>query len=380
MPEWMIAFNILAACLWSFQLVFAFLYFRQRNSCLTIKRPSLSVVIPAFNETPDAIQRVVDSVVAQQHVNVEIYVIDDGSQVPIQLDSHPDVSLLRLPQNVGKRHAQIRGIRQAKYDWIVTVDSDTVLEPNALFCLYKEAVRNNFDAVTGTVYLSNARQNFLTKIVACLYWYGFAQERAYQAYFGAVNCCSGALALYRKSTFLKVADDYLTQTFLGKQIVAGDDRHITSLFAKQQKKIGYCFSAKAYTFSPSELRPFCRQQLRWSRSFVPCFFFVFKQPWNFSLTFILCLTGTVFRYAYSSVLYFSMIRFFIYQQALVVLVILGTISVISTIKALIGWLYTRELKFINMLPLGMFCLLFLTPLYLYGMFTSTATGWSTRKK
>lgn len=383
MPFIIIICNLIACSLWLFQIIFAFLYhlrtdIRSRDEIDHV--PNLSVVVPAYNETDHTIQKVVDSILLQRNVNVEVFVVDDGSINPLSIEKHSKVVSLRLPENKGKRYAQICAMNRARYEWIVTVDSDTILKPNALFELYKTAILHNLDAATGTVLLHNGNQNLLTRMTACLYWYGFFQERAAQSYFGQVTCCAGALSVYRKKILLDNAETYLNQTFLGSECRAGDDRFLTCLFAINGKRIGCSPFAHAYTISPANTCDFLKQQIRWSRSHTPALFFILGNFRKCSKLFIFFMLRITFRYGYFMLLYAFIISQFICANYLMLFLVLLSVLVISGIKALIAWGYTRNLRFVGLLPFSIITFFLITPLVIYGALTPTKTAWLTRTK
>ena len=383
MFQGMVIFNVIATCLWSFQIVFAFLFFHKTKLWRkqTIDHiPKLSVVVPAYNEDNSTVQKVVDSIILQRRVEVEIFVVDDGSAQPVQIQEHSKLTLLRLEHNQGKRAAQIHAINQASCAWIVTVDSDTILLPDALYELYKSAVTKKWDAVSGHVKLLNEKENLLTRMTACLYWYGFCQERASQGYFGQVTCCSGALSLWKKDIILKSADMYLNQKYLGKKCIAGDDRFLTCLFALSKKKIGCATEALAYTLSPPTLGGFVKQQLRWARSNTPAFLFTVWNWRKISGLFNTFMFGVIFRHIYFAVLYIYTILALILGQYAALLYILLTILVISGLKATNAFFYTREWKMFFLIPLAILSFFMLSPVVIYGAFTPSSTGWLTRTK
>lgn len=379
----MVYLNVIATCFWMFQIIFAFLLFRKSKSWSqqTIDYiPKLSVIIPAYNETNHTVQKVVDSVIVQQKVEVEIFVVDDGSLHPVQIQNHSRLTLLRLDKNQGKRVAQIYAIRQASHDWIVTVDSDTILQSDALYELYRSAVVNKWDAVSGHVKLLNEKTNLLTRMTACLYWYGFCQERASQGYFGQVTCCSGALALWKKDTILETADQYLNQQYMGKECIAGDDRYLTCLFALHKKRIGCAINSLAYTISPPTIGGFLKQQLRWTRSNTPAFLFTLCSWRQISLLFNVFMFGIFFRYIYFTVLYIYTVLMLIFGYHVALLYILATILVVSGLKATNAFLYTRDWKMFYLMPLAILSFFMLSPVIIYGALTPSTTGWLTRSK
>ena len=63
-----------------------------------------------------------------------IHVVDDGSAVPLETFDDPLVTWHRI-ENSGKRHAQATcsdSSRPDEFDYVFTVDSDSVLDDDAL--------------------------------------------------------------------------------------------------------------------------------------------------------------------------------------------------------------------------------------------------------
>src|SRR4051812_21101848 len=77
-------------------------------------------IVPAYNEDPDGLKKTVLALLGQT-VAVDIVVIDDGSQIPVEPSiTHPRVTWKRQ-DNTGKRGAQVavlRGFDRDKYEFI----------------------------------------------------------------------------------------------------------------------------------------------------------------------------------------------------------------------------------------------------------------------
>jgi glycosyltransferase involved in cell wall biosynthesis len=100
--------------------------------------PSLSVVVPVFNE-PYWIGRMVESAVAaigeSSFADVEFVVVDDGSDAETRkaLDSLDVPFPLRVirQQNAGRFRARAQGIRAARNDLVLLLDSRVLLDRDA---------------------------------------------------------------------------------------------------------------------------------------------------------------------------------------------------------------------------------------------------------
>jgi len=95
--------------------------------------PLISVVIPAYN-AESYIQSTLDSVFNQTYQNIEVIVVDDGSNDSTQsiLNAYPHNVVVIKTENKGVSHARNIGIEKAKGEWIAFVDSDDLWLPSKL--------------------------------------------------------------------------------------------------------------------------------------------------------------------------------------------------------------------------------------------------------
>lgn len=101
----------------------------------------VSVIIPCYNDYK-YIQQAINTINVQTHKNIEIIIVDDGSDIATQnvLKSIVQENLTILCQeNSGPSAARNTGIKQAKGDYILTLDADdyfdSVFISKALNCL-----------------------------------------------------------------------------------------------------------------------------------------------------------------------------------------------------------------------------------------------------
>src|SRR5438105_5145133 len=101
-------------------------------STILSKRPTYSIVIPAYNEG-QRIAVTLDKVltyIAQQGWNAEVIVVDDGSRddTPSIIERYarhnPAVRLLRNPGNRGKGYSVRNGMMNARGDLLLFSDAD----------------------------------------------------------------------------------------------------------------------------------------------------------------------------------------------------------------------------------------------------------------
>ena len=106
----------------------------------------ISIVIPCYNDA-QYIEQSVNSALNQTYLNKEVIVVDDGSNAETKAvlkNLEPKITKLITQENQGQSTARNVGIKEAKGDYILVLDSDDYFEPS--FC--EKAVDvffNNFE-------------------------------------------------------------------------------------------------------------------------------------------------------------------------------------------------------------------------------------------
>ncbi|MFA1623565.1 chitooligosaccharide synthase NodC [Rhizobium mongolense] len=236
--------------------------------------PAVDVIVPSFNEDPGILSACLASIADQDYLGeLRVYVVDDGSRnreaIVCVHDSYardPRFSFILLPENVGKRKAQIAAIGQSSGDLVLNVDSDSTIACDVVSKLSSKMRDPEVGAAMGQLTASNRSDTWLTRLIDMEYWLACNEERAAQARFGAVMCCCGPCAMYRRSALVSLLDQYETQLFRGKPSDFGEDRHLTILMLKAGFRTEYVPDAIVATVVPDRLGSYLRQQLRWARS------------------------------------------------------------------------------------------------------------------
>src|SRR5665213_2229213 len=188
------------------------------------KNEKIAVLIPLYNEDYVLFKRALRSVVKAKG-NKEIFVIDDGSTKGAnkkqlrKLCAEVGVEIHFFSTNKGKRHALYHGVRKmiSNHVFVVTIDSDTVLDENALIRVVEPLKSAGIGASTGNILLLNENQNTLTRMVGAYYWIGLNIFKKAQSTLGIVVCCSGCLAAYKTNLLKDIMDDFIAQEFLGEK-------------------------------------------------------------------------------------------------------------------------------------------------------------------
>ena len=340
----------------------------------------MSIILPYYNEKWVSLKDTIIKV-NSCYGNKEIIVIDDGSKDKtcyknlIKLQQDIPFKLIRYERNKGKRYAQLVGFKKAIGDIIITLDSDTILDKNALIELVKPFINKKVGATTGQLEVSN-KVNLLTKIQAARYWNAFNFERNSQSKVNALICCSGPISAYRKEIIDKISFDYSNQEFLGKKCTFGDDRHLTTLILKLGYDVKYVKKAIGYTEAPTTWKKFIKQQTRWKKSWLRETYlvskFMFKRggflPFEILVTTFMTLFSVFARIG---------LIITIIAQPLYIFQVLLMILIMGIIHSLYVLFYKKEYFFYSLIY-GFIHVFFIYWLVFYALFTFNNTKWGTR--
>jgi N-acetylglucosaminyltransferase len=250
--------------------------------------PTVTVVVPLFNEG-EGIYRTVRSLLDQQypHHKLSIIVVDDCSTddsyawASRAAAEHPDrVRVIKNPHNMGKRRGIIRAVREAEAEIIVSVDSDVVVEKNAVQRLVRRFVRDELAAVGGRVNISNANDGWLTRMQTIKYYLGYEYLKNLERAFSSVMCLSGCLTAYRRSVLLELEPILEKRAVLGVPITYGEDRFLTRQIVKAGYQTTSTLDAVCWTVAPNTLSKYMAQQLRWRRSNLIDFMMGVSHAWR----------------------------------------------------------------------------------------------------
>lgn len=246
----------------------------------------VAVLVPCLNEEPDLLGRCLRSVVAAKG-RKQIVLIDDGSNDETAAalrdwGEQPGFTLIRFPHNRGKREALHAAVKRLAPEvrFVVTIDSDTVLDGDAIVNVVRPLKHDRVVAATGDVRLLNERSNFLTRMIASYYWIGLHLYKAAQSSINSVTCCSGCLAAYRREKLDAIIDQFAGQRFLGRPCTHSEDRHLTNLCLMEGDSVVFVPGAISHTETPDTVRRFVKQQMRWKRGFMREGIFTLTHAWR----------------------------------------------------------------------------------------------------
>lgn len=354
--------------------------------------PRISIIYPIYNEDPDVLQRVMEYAVGCLEIpGLEVIFVDDGSPnlaecEPIyqyfeERDNTGRLRILRESVNRGKREALNRGFEVANGEYIITADSDTLIEAEQVLNLVAPIIADErLGAVTGDVRVENFNDTWLTHLIALRYWVSFHVERGAQSFSGSMMVCSGPFTVYRADLIHRVRHDFVSQTFLGQPCTYGDDRHLTWLILKQGYLTRIQEGAVARTMAPRTIPEYVPQQIRWTKSFIREFLWVIR---DYNRVSIFSLLDTLYQPIISFCFMFALSNVvFMTIESFNPLVLIGEIFILlfmASLRGIYGFLRTGWTEFIRFPLYGVLHVSIILPLRWKALFGLRDTSWGTRK-
>ncbi len=230
--------------------------------------PPVTILIAAYNEEI-SIQFTLDSLKKQAYpAPMEIILIDDGSvdnTVQKANELHLDnLRILNTPHS-GKAAALNHGLCHATTDYIITIDADTYLQPQALTHLMTKLLTGPQGTVAcaGSVYVKNSRTNLMTKIQEWDYFHAIAVIKRSQSFYQGTLVAQGAFSVYEKRVLEEVN---------GWPEVVGEDIVLTWAILNKGYRVDFAELAISFTNTPETYKQFFFQRSRWARGLFEAFY------------------------------------------------------------------------------------------------------------
>ncbi|HEY4560266.1 MAG TPA: glycosyltransferase, partial [Lysobacter sp.] len=181
--------------------------------------PMVSILVPCHNEGA-CIDETIASLVAQRYPDFEIIAIDDGStdDTGARLDAlaamHANMRVIHLDRNLGKANALRMGTLASRSEYLVCIDGDALLHPNATQWLVSHLTSGpRVGAVTGNPRIRN-RSTLLGKMQVGEFSSIIGMIKRAQRSYGRIFTVSGVISAFRKTALHRVgywSDDMVTE-------------------------------------------------------------------------------------------------------------------------------------------------------------------------
>lgn len=166
----------------------------------------ISIFVPLYNKRK-SIARCIDSILAQTYQDWELIIINDGST-----DGSEEIVFSYLTsdkihyyyqENRGVSSARNQGIQRASGDWVLYIDADDYLLPDALEVLVTMSHKYSVDIVSGNYY--SERNGIRTKVLHRV-TEGVVKDNFHALFRGCFDIRAGA-TLYRASLLKQYSFD-----------------------------------------------------------------------------------------------------------------------------------------------------------------------------
>ena len=256
-------------------------------------RTTTSVVVPAYREDPDVLERCLRSWYRERPD--EIIVVPDVADTEVierlERFSLADPRIRVLPfEHRGKRSALGVGIRAAHYDVVVLTDSDTAWQPGLLAAVQMPFVDPMVGGVGTRQSVYQRDSSIWRRVADWLVSVRYLDYLPAQSRAGGVACLSGRTAAYRRALLLPLLPGLEREVYMGRECVAGDDGRLTWLILSTGFRTVYQSNARAVSMFPNSLRAFFKQRVRWSRNSYRCYLTSIAKGWLWRQPFITQVT------------------------------------------------------------------------------------------
>lgn len=244
-------------------------YFRREKNATSelpqLEMPFVSILIPAYNEEK-TIEETVLYCSKLNYPHYEMIIINDGSKdntvniLKRLLNKYSNVRVVNIIENKGKANALKQGVLAAKGEFIAAIDSDALLDKDALQYIMPHFILPKFGervgAVTGNPRIRN-RSNLLSKIQLAEYASIIGLIKRTQRILGKVMTVSGVFVVFRKKALVDIGmwdTDLIT-----------DDIGITWKLQRRFWDVRYEPKALCWMLVPETLKGIWNQRSRWTQ-------------------------------------------------------------------------------------------------------------------
>lgn len=243
-----------------------FYYRREKKPEVPLtKTPKVSILVPCYNEE-STIENTMEKINNLNYPNYEIIAINDGSKDNTEeilndlAKKYEKLRVIQLKTNAGKANALYLGLIASKGEFLVGLDADAYLDPNALTYMIPHFITPNYGervgAVTGNPRVRN-RSSLLAKIQLCEFSSIIGLIKRTQRLLGKVMTVSGVVVVFRKSALIDCG--------LWDRDLITEDIGVTWKLQKRFWDIRYEPRAVCWMLVPETLIGLWKQRVRWAQ-------------------------------------------------------------------------------------------------------------------
>ncbi|MGV8958114.1 TIGR03111 family XrtG-associated glycosyltransferase [Lactococcus lactis] len=249
---------------------------RKKNVETPDKLPFISIVVPVYNSERTLYQCIKSINDSSYPIELMQVIFADNNTNPdksfeIFDEAHnkhfPTMNMYWMKTESGKAKALNAALYETIGTYIINIDSDGILEKNALMNLILTFENDSeISAMTGTIFTQKEKikstKNIFLKLLQVSEYFEYAQAflsgRSIEADKGQLFTMAGAFSAFRK--------EVLYSTFLYNINTVGEDTDMTFQIREgKKKKVGFCPEAIFFVDPIDSLDSLYLQRQRWQR-------------------------------------------------------------------------------------------------------------------
>ncbi len=241
---------------------------KEKQKCIQQEK-DVTVLIPVYN-CKDHIQETIKSIQCQEYCgDISIIMINDGStdgSLEILKDieqKYPNVTLIESA-HISKSAALNKGLECVHTEYVITVDSDTVLHPLAIRNIMKKLTHSHSKTVAtaGCIFTKSTKRNFVAKLQEWDYTLGIFGVKMVQSMYHSTLVAQGAFSAYQTCALKEIG---------GWKNCVGEDIVLTWQLLAKGYHVNFAQNAIAFTEIPTTYKTLGKQRKRWARGMIEAF-------------------------------------------------------------------------------------------------------------
>lgn len=224
--------------------------------------PLISILVPCYNEVEHGEETLL-AALAQRYQHIEVIAINDGSSdgTGEMLDrlaaEHEKLRVIHLELNQGKAMALCMGALAARSEYLVCIDGDAVLDPDAAAFMVAPLIDHpRVGAVTGNPRI-RTRSTLIGRIQVGEFSSIIGLIKRTQRVYGKVFTVSGVVSAFRRTA--------LDRAGYWSLDMITEDIDISWKLQRDHWSIFYEPRALCWILMPETLRGLWKQRLRWAQ-------------------------------------------------------------------------------------------------------------------
>ncbi len=237
-------------------------FYRKGQRVDNVDTSRATIVIPVFREDVEVFRKVIVSIKLQ---GAPFIVVGDSSLEPYKTITEENGGrFIYLSERGGKKNALVQGLKEVHTDYVMFVDSDTLIPADTL----KSMLSYFAEGIAGVgvnIHIKNDgtsvayASEFIERLTEMI---SKSMSRR-----GNVYVLDGRCAAYKTDVIkpFMLSDDFLNKKLFGRKVMLGDDMLLTSYLIKNKYKMVKDYDITVETEPQQGFKKFLNQQIRWSR-------------------------------------------------------------------------------------------------------------------